>query len=167
MDRLRHVVRIFPAGKPRPFTSSATGMPERLVELSHRESPLMGSITAGLFVASDVLLPSPIDLSKKLRFARPQQVHDLVAAVSRAIAPSTSRVAELLPTDEDLNGVQPDVISARAVGQWRRQKRRRDSMGGVYAVEGSGWIGTGDAGLDQLLGGGLKLGCLTEIAGER
>ena len=29
------------------------------------------------------------------------------------------------------------------------------------------WLGTGDSGLDRCLGGGLRVGCLTELTGER
>jgi RecA/RadA recombinase len=29
------------------------------------------------------------------------------------------------------------------------------------------WVGTGDVGLDEVLGGGIRTGVLTEISGER
>ncbi len=45
---------------------------------------------------------------------------------------------------------------------------RMDELLGKDDEEGDGdWLGTGDAGLDQCLGGGLRIGCLTEFTGER
>lgn len=42
-------------------------------------------------------------------------------------------------------------------------KRKRASLD----KQEEGWIRTGDEGLDMLLGGGLRVGCITEIVGER
>ena len=88
---------------------------------------------ANLTTASDILLPSTAELTRKLRFLKLDAVHDLVRAVSRAIVPVSNRVDELLGSDGEIN---------------------------------NSLIGTGDVGLDQCLGGGLRVGTLTEITGE-
>jgi DNA repair protein RAD57 len=118
---------------------------------------------AGFSVATDILLPSASDLNKKLRFPRTQQVHDLIRDVSRAIAPSSSRVSELIPESTSTTGVG-----------LRRGTDAAPSRGGTSGAGAAArargedsWIRTGDEGLDQLLGGGLRIGCVTEITGER
>ncbi|KAK4684955.1 DNA repair protein RAD57, partial [Tremellales sp. Uapishka_1] len=85
---------------------------------------------AGLSLASDILLPSPTDLNKKLHFSNLHQVTSLVDSVAKLVVPKSNTMLELLAQDE-----------AR-------------------------WLSTGDEGMDLLLGGGLRLGTLTEIVGE-
>ena len=69
-------------------------------------------------------------------------MRDLVRAVSHVIVPISTTVDVLLQEDKRVNGR----------GQVGRQ---------------GDWVGTGDAGLDEALGGGLRVGTLTEITGER
>lgn len=92
--------------------------------------------------AEDVLLPSASDLNRKLKYSTIQAVHDLVQSVSMAIVPSANRMDELL---EDMQHGQEGV--------------ERES-GGMF-------LATGDQGMDAALGGGLRIGALTEIVGER
>lgn len=95
-------------------------------------------IVAGFTHAGEVLFPSPGDLNKKLKFSRLEQVHDLVKSVSRALVP------------EPLG-----------FGHLTREYDPKDDY-----REGE-WVRTGDAGIDTALGGGLRVGTITEIAGER
>ncbi|CAK9786409.1 unnamed protein product [Cutaneotrichosporon oleaginosum] len=94
---------------------------------------------AGLATASDVLLAAPADLAKKLRSTSgvPIQIPDLVQAVAQAIAPQVHTAATLLtPPSEVEEGAVPTFVS------------------------------TGDAALDSMLGGGVRVGAITEITGE-
>lgn len=93
---------------------------------------------ADFSTAADILLPSTAELNKKLRVTNIQIVHDLVHAVSKAIVPAVSTVDQLLPEVD---------VGAEEGKTW--------------------WLGTGDDGLDNALGGGLRVGTLTEITGER
>lgn len=54
-------------------------------------------------------------------------------------------------------------VSSNALGK----RKRRNGEYGANEREGEGWIKTGDEGLDKLLGGGVRIGCVTEIVGER
>ena len=101
-------------------------------------------LLAGFNFSSDVLLISTGDVAKKtkLRYAEAQS---LVGAISKALTPRSWTVAELVDRRETEQGVDEGEGTQRA----------------------EGWLSTGDKGLDQLLGGGLKIGCLTEITGER
>ncbi|BEI81281.1 hypothetical protein CcaverHIS002_0204410 [Cutaneotrichosporon cavernicola] len=94
---------------------------------------------AGLSTASDVLLAVPADLAKKLRnaSAAPVPIPNLVRAVSQAIAPQVHSAASFLLPPE---GVEEGAVPA--------------------------FISTGDAGLDAMLGGGVRVGGITEITGE-
>lgn len=97
--------------------------------------------------AADVLLAAPADLAKKLRSTPgvPLQIPDLVQAVSKAIAPQVHTAASLLsPPASD--------------GDEAREEREST----VPA-----FISTGDATLDAMLGGGVRVGAITEITGER
>ncbi|GMK54388.1 hypothetical protein CspeluHIS016_0109740 [Cutaneotrichosporon spelunceum] len=95
---------------------------------------------AGLETASDVLLANPADLAKKLRKKTsgvPLQIPDLIQAVSEALAPQAHTAASLLARPEGVGG------------------------GAVPA-----YVSTSDAGLDAMLGGGARVGAITEITGE-
>lgn len=95
---------------------------------------------AGLATASDVLLATPADLAKKLRSTSgaPVQIPDLVQAVAQAIAPRVHTALSLFtPAVGVVEGAIPTFIS------------------------------TGDAALDSMLGGGVRVGAITEITGER
>lgn len=70
-------------------------------------------------------------------------------AVSQALAPQPVTV---------------DVLFDDDYGQGACERGGGEEMAG----RGKGkWISTGDEGLDECLGGGLRRGCLYEIAGER
>lgn len=70
-------------------------------------------------------------------------------AVSQALAPQPVTV---------------DVLFDDDYGQGACERGAGEEMVG----RGKGkWISTGDEGLDECLGGGLRRGCLYEIAGER
>ena len=64
-----------------------------------------------------------------------------------------------------------DDVVGKGKGILRTPGKRKGlarSSSEVYAGdEMEAWIRTGDEGMDQLLGGGLRVGCLTELAGER
>lgn len=83
-----------------------------------------------------------------------------MSAVSNAIVSRTSIVSDLVSCDESGDGV---AVSTNALGK----RKRRNGEYGVNEREGEGWIKTGDEGLDRLLGGGVRIGCVTEIVGER
>lgn len=72
----------------------------------------------------------------------PVQIPDLVQAVSLAIAPQVHSVASLLSRPD--HGREAEAKSSVAT-----------------------FISTGDATLDVMLGGGVRVGTLTEITGER
>jgi RecA/RadA recombinase len=78
-----------------------------------------------------------------------QHIQQIVKIVAKAIAPSTRRLGS-----EEVRGVE-DV----------RIRNGESSTGSTIGVEK--WVGTGDVGLDEALGGGLRTGVLTEISGER
>lgn len=92
-------------------------------------------------------MPSTADLNRKLKFSRLEGVIELVKAVSRAIVPTPLDLASR-SSPGDLNGEEDEQDPGR------------------YVKEGD-WVGTGDVGLDGLLGGGLRVGSITEITGER
>lgn len=102
--------------------------------------PLLDELTAaGLVTAADVLLAAPADLAKKLRnySGVPVQIPDLVQAVAQAISPQVHSVSSLISSSESEESTVPNFIS------------------------------TGDAALDAMLGGGVRVGTITDIAGER
>ena len=159
--RTTHVIRFLPPRHPRPPSPPASSLhqgyvqtyPTDLVNTDYHHLPQFPCFyplvlldpfptPAGLSTASDILLPSVADLNKKVRLLKLDAIHDLVRAVSRAIVPTSMTVDELLGAGE--------------------------GDGSDGAEEGDGdWLGTGDAGLDECLGGGLRVGCLTEFTGER
>lgn len=95
---------------------------------------------AGYSTASDILLAAPTELNRKLKNLTAQNIQNIISTVAKSIAPSAKRVVE--PAEEGLE------------------------RNGEASTRGK-WVGTGDEGLDEALGGGLRLGTLTEIAGER
>lgn len=98
-----------------------------------------------IYNAHSLLLPAPSDLNRKFRFPSLQPALSLIHDVSLAIRPTISTVDELLGPGIDEEG----NIEDSAIGE------RGD------------WLGTGDTGLDEILGGGLRIGSLMEITGER
>ncbi|OXG78280.1 RAD57 protein [Cryptococcus neoformans A2-102-5] len=107
-----------------------------------REAALKANLTTSTILLSPI--PKLTELLKcKIPFAQ-----DLVKAVSQALAPQPVTV---------------DVLFDDDYGQGACER------GGGEEVAGRGkgkWISTGDEGLDECLGGGLRRGCLYEIAGE-
>jgi len=95
---------------------------------------------ANLAVAADLLIPSVADLNRKLRYPRLQEAQDLVKRISRAIVPEPIAFGSLL--EENVEG--EDEVA-----------------------HGGDWVSTGDPALDEALGGGLRVGTITELSGER
>ena len=78
--------------------------------------------------------------------------------------PSTAEAgAAALPAGASQLGTQ--TATAAGAGVNGKGKARMREPGGEHA-EGD-WISTGDEGWDRLLGGGVRLGSLVEISGER
>ena len=102
---------------------------------------------AGYSTAADILLAAPPELNRKLKNLTVQHIQQIVKIVAKAIAPSTRCLGS-----EEEHGVE-DVRNG--------ESSTRSAVG----VEK--WVGTGDVGLDEALGGGLRTGVLTEISGER
>ncbi|OWZ79225.1 RAD57 protein [Cryptococcus neoformans Bt85] len=107
-----------------------------------REAALKANLTTSTILLSPI--PKLTELLKcKIPFAQ-----DLVKAVSQALAPQPVTV---------------DVLFDDDYGQGACERGGGEEMVG----RGKGkWISTGDEGLDECLGGGLRRGCLYEIAGE-
>ena len=76
-----------------------------------------------------------------------QNIQGIISTITKSLAPSPSRVFE--PTIPPLE--QEDDTGDGKNGESSRAR----------------WVGTGDVGLDEALGGGLRVGTLTEITGER
>jgi hypothetical protein len=112
--------------------------------------------SANYLNAQDVLLPPLPDLSRRLKIRLPE-AQALVSAICRAITPRTSVVSTLPVGTGAYDG-------AGAVSRPGKRKRR-NGYGAEH--ESESWIRTGDEGLDTLLGGGIRIGCITEIVGER
>lgn len=90
-----------------------------------------------------MLLASPFELNKVLRLCNNTDINRLLLDISAAICVE-SKVASSL------------VLVDKAEGDEQHEAPVID-----------GWIGTGDKEIDNLLGGGIRRGILTEIAGER
>lgn len=72
-----------------------------------------------------------------------QNIQGIISIITKTLAPSARRVCEpAIPQENDEEGKNAESSTAR-------------------------WVGTGDVGLDEALGGGLRVGTLTEITGER
>ncbi|EIW67807.1 hypothetical protein TREMEDRAFT_63698 [Tremella mesenterica DSM 1558] len=81
----------------------------------------------------------------------------LIKSISQAITPRSCTVSELLRNSQ----------TNRVVGQG--SGREDPDNEGVEHMRGcveETWLSTGDTGLDGLLGGGVRIGTVTEIAGE-
>ena len=130
-----------------PLTPSQLAACERGESiLTSQTFPLMA--LAGFSTAADILLAAPPELNRKLKNLTVQHIQTIVKIVAKAIAPSTRRVAQAEVGSEEQDG-----------------KKNGESSTQVIGVEK--WVGTGDIGLDEALGGGLRTGVLTEISGER
>lgn len=87
-----------------------------------------------------MLVPPIADLNRKLRYPVIQETLNLVKQISRSIIPAPiSFKSTLTENVED----EEEVSS------------------------GGGWVSTGDMALDEALGGGLRVGTITELSGER
>ncbi|KAJ9097757.1 hypothetical protein QFC21_004795 [Naganishia friedmannii] len=100
-------------------------------------------LKAGFVDASEVLLASPYELNKALKSSNSAEINRLSHDISAAISVQ-SRTASGLVTFED---------------EENPETRPEDEVP-------PGWISTGDYAIDQVLGGGIRRGVLTEIAGE-
>ena len=130
---------------------------------------MLTRILAGLHNAEDVLLHSPAELNRKLRYTRVEAVQDLIKAVSKGIVPQTSTLLEIVnaeagpsrptrtngtprrSTDDDQDADEAEDEDEAELGKWTT----------------GNCIRTGDKEFDLALGGGLRVGTLTEITGER
>jgi hypothetical protein len=101
-------------------------------------------LLAGFVDASEVLLASPYELNRALKFSSNAEINRLLHDISAAIC-VPSRTASSLTTFESEDSQEI-------------QQEDRPSPG---------WISTGDHVIDGVLGGGIHRGVLTEIAGER
>lgn len=138
--------------------------PDLYISHTHLASSIAHALTrqAGLSTSSDILLASPADLSKKLRHLSSANIASIVSGVAKGIVPQIHRVSDLVRT-QDAAGEQGEVELSDSQKVGRKGKERESSDW----YPGEGMIGTGDNGLDRALGGGLRLGTLTEISGER
>jgi len=109
---------------------------------------------AGYSTAADILLAAPPELNRKLKNLTVQHIQQIVKIVAKAITPSAKRV-----------GLTLTQSNGEEVRQENDKRNGESSTGSTLGVEK--WVGTGDVGLDEALGGGLRTGVLTEISGER
>jgi hypothetical protein len=93
--------------------------------------------------ASEVLLASPFELNKAFKSSSNIDIARLVHDISTAIA-----------------------VESKLASSFVTSNSENDHDGEVAEVL-PGWIGTGDQEIDRLLGGGIRRGILTEVAGER
>ncbi|BGP35574.1 DNA repair protein rhp57 [Rhodotorula toruloides] len=94
-------------------------------------------VKAGYLTAAEVLLSSPSALTQRTKLP-PTEVLHLLSAISHAVCSLPSTV---------------DKSVAETV-----EEDERKGLGAVFT--------TGDEGLDLLLGGGIRVGSLTELAGQ-
>jgi hypothetical protein len=125
--------------------------------------------SAGLSNANDILLASPADLSKKLRNHTAANIASIISSIAKAIVPAVHRASDFRVVQEgdgEDTGTEPERSAGTLshVGNRDKGKGKGKAREGLY---GEGVIGTGDAGLDRALGGGLRLGTMAEISGER
>ncbi|ORX33585.1 P-loop containing nucleoside triphosphate hydrolase protein [Kockovaella imperatae] len=125
---------------------------------------------AGLSTATDILTPSPAELNRKLKFHKLEAVHALVDAVSRGISPVTGRLDELLDAEARFGLVRygsEEAGPSRSLRDGRNEQEGLENPDSLVLTWGQGdWVGTGDAEFDLALGGGLRIGTITEITGE-
>lgn len=93
--------------------------------------------TAGYLTAAEVLLSSPSALTQRTKLP-PAEVLHLLSSISHAVCSLPSTV---------------DKSVAEIV-----EEEERKGLGAVFT--------TGDEGVDLLLGGGIRVGSLTELAGQ-
>lgn len=105
---------------------------------------------AGYSTAADILLAAPPELNRKLKNLTVQNIQNIVRIVSKAIAPPTNRIIG----ETELRGDADASPSSQTAGS-------------SFGLGPERWVGTGDEGLDLVLGGGIRTGTLTEISGER
>jgi hypothetical protein len=120
---------------------------------------------AGLYTAADVMTASPADLAWKLKLNQIPLANELIREVSRCILPASHTVAELLDASQPGKGGEK---SGNGSGQLFGLEDEEESVV-EQKEEGltAGWIRTGDTLLDNALGGGLRIGAITEFSGER
>jgi DNA repair protein RAD57 len=80
-----------------------------------------------------------------------QNIQNIVRIVAKSIAPSTGRVITIPEADPDKQG---------------ESSGSSQCDDGLLGLGPESRVGTGDEGLDEVLGGGLRTGTLTEISGE-
>lgn len=90
-----------------------------------------------------MLLASSFELNKALRLCSNTDINRLLHDISAAISVESKVASSLVLVDKG-EGDEQDETSMM-----------------------EGWIGTGDKEVDNLLGGGIRRGILTEVAGER
>ncbi|WVW81684.1 hypothetical protein I302_103679 [Kwoniella bestiolae CBS 10118] len=108
---------------------------------------------ASLSTSSILLTPLP-RLSDLLKVKIPI-AQSYVRQVSHAIAPSTKRLDEIYDQEQS-TGVGPSRLHSDDDDETLDRKGKGKAK----------WVSTGDAGLDEALGGGIRRGCLYEITGE-
>jgi hypothetical protein len=118
---------------------------------------------------TQLLLASPADLSKKLRNHTAANIASIISSIAKAIVPAVHRASDFRVVQEgdgEDTGTEPERSAGTLshVGNRDKGKGKGKAREGLY---GEGVIGTGDAGLDRALGGGLRLGTMAEISGER
>lgn len=121
---------------------------EKCERSSSARAKALTSFTGKLVSALDILLTPPAELNRRLRNRDLKDTYALVRKVAEAIRPLPRRLNELYAEQRG---------EARVDGAAADEAESRGPM----------FLGTGDEGIDQALGGGLRLGSLTEIAGER
>ncbi|WVR03346.1 hypothetical protein IAU60_000337 [Kwoniella sp. DSM 27419] len=119
------------------------GLPKDFLDAANR---------ANLTASAILLMPIP-RLAELLRVRVPV-AQSVVSQVSRAVCPTARTVHEVYTEGNSVAGPSGS----------------RDATG-VEDTSGKGkqrgrWISTGDEGMDEALGGGLRRGCLYEITGE-
>jgi hypothetical protein len=81
-----------------------------------------------------------------------QHIQNIVRIVAKAIAPPAKRVSAF-----SVEGPDPE----------RRENANGEGSSSGKLIGMEKWVGTGDVGMDEVLGGGIRTGVLTEISGER
>jgi DNA repair protein RAD57 len=104
----------------------------------------MRILPAGYLTSSEVLL-TPLDTLRRKLHLTSSEASSLILQISHTlILGQTRTVAEIL----ELEGPEEE-------GEEEREGERVGE-----------WITSGDMGIDELLGGGLRMGSITEVAGQ-